>query len=478
MDTLADIKIINGRLVTPDGVRQAALTATGGLITGIGTDLPEARRTIDAKGNWVLPGGVDSHAHIEQRSGMGLFNADTFETATASAALGGTTTVISFAAQSKGERLRTTVEHYAARSRRGARIDHAFHLSISDTNAPDFESDLKNLADEGHRSLKVFTTYNIGLNDAQILGVLMAAREAGQLVCVHAENDAMIAWMRAALVARGKTAPPWHAVSRPRLAEVEAVGRICTFAEFTGTPVMLFHISTVEALGVIAATRKRGGPVWAETCPHYLLSDDNVLTRADGGKWMCSPPQRTAEDSAALWQGLADGTLDLVSSDHAPYRYDETGKLANGPGAPFTEIANGLPGLQTRLPLLFDAMVSGDKGGVEAFARVTATAPADLYGLPGKGRIAAGADADLVIWDPARRWTYGANDLADNVGYNPWEGHSVTGWPVLVVQRGRVIVEDGKLLAEPGDGKWLERPALGATPPAAPAPEVREMGGF
>jgi dihydropyrimidinase len=197
--------------------------------------------------------------------------------------------------------------------------------------------------------------------------------------------------------------------------------------------------------------------VLAETCPHYLFMTADVLDQPQGAKWMCSPPQRGPADQQALWQGLREGVLDLVSSDHAPYRHDETGKLRAGRDAPFPEIANGMPGLETRLPLMFDAMMSGEAPDPEGFARLTATAAAQIYGLPRKGRIAEGFDADLVIWDPARHVTYGADDLHDNVGYNPWEGRTVTGWPETVLLRGQVVAHQGECLAAPGTGRWLAR---------------------
>jgi dihydropyrimidinase len=261
------------------------------------------------------------------------------------------------------------------------------------------------------------------------------------------------------------------------MAEIEAVERMCRFAEFLAQPVMLFHISTAEAVVAVARAKARGAPVRAETCPHYLLQTAMVLDRpgVEGAKWMCSPPQRTAQDQTALWAALACGTLDLVSSDHAPYRMDETGKLAAGPAPAFDRIANGLPGLETRLPLLFDAMVTQGRGGPEAFARLTATAPARLYGLAGKGEIAPGFDADLVLWDPARQVTYGADDLHDNAGYNPWEGHTVTGWPETVLLRGQVIMHGGRFLATPGTGRRVPRPVPGFTATEPPAPEVRYL---
>jgi dihydropyrimidinase len=476
-----DLIIRNGLLVTPDavtpgdlGVRDGSIVAVGGASGPLGGT---AARVIDAGGQPVLPGGVDPHCHIEQMSGMGLMNADSFETATRSAALGGTTTVISFAAQAKGSPIAQTVADYSARARRGAMIDHAFHITATDSGVPGFAADLAQAIGAGHRSIKVFTTYDIRLSDRQILDIMALAKRAGALVCVHAENDAMIGWTKDALLAAGLDRPEHHALSHPRLAEIEAVERMIRFAEFLAQPVMIFHVSTTQALASIRAARARGVPVWAETCPHYLLMTDAVLRRdgVEGAKWMCSPPQRTAADCAALWDGLADGTLDLVSSDHAPYRFDATGKLAAGPAPGFDRIANGLPGLETRLPLLFDAMVSGGRGGLSAFARVTADAPARLYGLATKGRIAPGMDADLVLWNPSRRKTFGADDLHDNVGYNPWEGRRITGWPEIVIQRGNVIVEGGECLARPGDGHWVARPAIGTVPVAAPAPELRGL---
>lgn len=464
-----DLVVHDGRVITPRGIVEGDVAIENGKIVSVGKPVSQAKSRVSAKGKWVMPGGVDPHAHIEQMSGMGQWNADTFETATKSAAMGGTTSVISFAAQAEGQALSETVSDYAARASRGAMIDYAFHITLTDTDVAGFESDLAALIHAGHRSLKVFTTYNIQLSDAQLLRIFQQARLHGALVCVHAENDAIIAQAREDLVRAGQVTPLDHARSRPRMAEIEAVERICRFAEYLDQPVMVFHISTREGAAAIGAAKSRGAPVWAETCPHYLFMTETVLDKPglEGAKWMCSPPQRGARDQEALWNALSNGSLSLVSSDHAPYRYDETGKLSAGPDPGFHQIANGLPGLETRLPLLFDAMVTQGRGGPEAFAEVTSHAPATLYGLQQKGAIDEGLDADIVIWDPTKTVTYGANDLHDNVGYNPWEGHCVTGWPEHVFLRGQAVVKDGVFLGEPGNGVWIDRPILATKPKGA-----------
>lgn len=466
MGAEVDLVIRDGWVVTPGGVVEGDLAIANGEIVSVGTPVADAKSSISAGGRWVMPGGVDPHAHIEQMSGMGQWNADTFETATKSAAMGGTTTVISFAAQGSKQSLADTVADYAARARRGAMIDYAFHITLTDTGVASFEDDLAKLIDAGHRSLKVFTTYNIQLNDAELLRIFTLARQNGALMCVHAENDAIIAQAKEALIAARHVTPSDHAKSRPRMAEIEAVERICRFAEYLDQPVMLFHISTSEGAAAVKAAQARGAPVWAETCPHYLFMTHDVLDKPalEGAKWMCSPPQRTVTDQEALWNALHDETLSLVSSDHAPYRFDESGKLAAGPDAGFHQIANGLPGLETRLPLMFDAMVSNGRGGPEAFARLTATAPARLYGLKRKGAIAEGMDADIVIWNPDKQVTYSADDLHDNVGYNPWEGRCIQGWPEHVILRGETLVKEGAFFGTPGHGQWIERPELATKP--------------
>ncbi|MFN3823318.1 MAG: dihydropyrimidinase [Pseudorhodobacter sp.] len=468
-----DLIIAGGIVVGPDGRGAADVVIRGDRVISVGDATGLPGRRIDAAGQLVMPGGVDSHCHIEQLSGAGLMNADTFETATRSALAGGTTTTVSFAAQHPGMNLAQVVAEYEARAAAGAMGDYAFHMILSDTGGTTLSHDLPALMDRGHRSVKIFTVYDkVRVEDVAILDILQTVRGQGGLVCVHAENDGMIRWMTARLLAAGRTAPRHHAIAHPKLAEVEAVSRICLFAEFTGQPVMLFHISCAEVLAVLRAARARGAPVMGETCPHYLFQTVDVLEApmADAAGYLCSPPQRDAEDQAALWSGLATGDLAAVTSDHAPYRLDASGKFAHGAEAPFSRIANGLPGLQMRLPLMFDAMVSGGAGaggrlGPERFVDLTATMPARTFGLTGKGRIAAGMEADIAIWNPGREVVLG--DTLDGTGYNPWAGRRVTGWPETVLRRGEVVVQAGRVLARPGSGR---RVAMDKSPAMAPHP--------
>ncbi len=467
-----DLVIRGGTIVTSHGVFKADLGIAGERIAALAERLPAGLDEIDARGKYVMPGGVDPHCHIEQLSGGGIMNADTFETATRSAAFGGTTSVISFAAQHRDMNLATVVADYTALAAKGAIIDHAFHLMVANPDKQTITHDLPALIRAGHRSVKVFMTYDkVQVNDEQLLDVLLVARQNGALVCVHAENHAMLKWMGERLVERGYVHPRYHAPSHPRAAEAEAFHRLIAFAEFIDQPIVIFHVSTAEGADIIRQARGRGVKIFAETCPHYLFqtADDLDLPGFEGARMICSPPQRTEADQSALWQALALGDLQMISSDHAPYRMDESGKFSAGKSPSFKQIANGMPGLEMRLPLLFDAMVShAPKAGViEALCRfvdVTSTAPARIYDLAGKGSIGIGMDADLAIWDPERE-TVLTDALHDNTGYNPFRGRTITGWPETVLRRGSVIVSGGQLHGKPGEGRLLLREAGPATTP-------------
>jgi len=456
-----DLMIRGGRVATASDVFEADVAISGETIAAIGRRLGPAEREIDARDKLVLPGGVDSHCHIEQLSAAGIMNADTFESATTSAAFGGTTTVISFAAQHVGMQLTQVLEEYHALARKGAVIDYAFHTIIADPTRATLEQDLPALIKQGHGSIKIFMTYDrLKIDDEPLLDILVAAREGGALLCAHAENHGIISWMTKRLLAGGYTDPKYHAISHARFSEAEAFNRLIGMAALVDQPIMIFHVSTAEGAKVIRDARGQGLKVFAETCPQYLFltADDLDRPGVEGAKWMCSPPPRRSSDQEALWTALSLGDLQTISSDHAPYRFDATGKLRAGPAPNFKQVANGLPGLETRLPLLFDAMVSQGRLGLEKFVELTATAPAKIYNLhPRKGSIAIGADADIAIWDPNRRVTISDDLMHDRAGYTPYAGRVVQGWPDTVLSRGRIIVENGTLSAAPGSGRFLPR---------------------
>ena len=314
-------------------------------------------------------------------------------------------------------------------------VDYAFHLIVANPDRKTLDVDLPALAAEGHASIKVFMTYDlIKIDDDALLDILLIARRNGALVCVDAENHGMISWMVKRLLANGHRAPRYHAISHPRASESEAITRLIAASEMLDQPVMIFHVSSARGAAVIREARGRGLKVFAETCPQYLFLTRHDFDKPglDGAKWMCSPPSREASDQEALWRALALGDIQTVSSDHAPYAFDETGELSAGPEANFKQIANGLPGLETRLPLLFDALVSKGRPefegrGLAAVVDLTATSPASIYNLRGKGAIQIGYDADIAIWDPCMSVTLADGMLHDRTGFTPFAGRVVTG---------------------------------------------------
>jgi dihydropyrimidinase len=465
--------IRGGSVATTSDVFEADVAIQGETIVAIGRDLPPGRREIDARGKLVLPGGIDSHCHIEQLTAAGIINADTFETGTVAAAFGGTTTVIPFAAQHVGLSLPEVVADYHALARKGAVVDYAFHMIVADATEATVTEHIPALVREGYGSIKVFMTYDrLKVEDGYLLDVLCAAREARAMVCVHAENHGMIAWMGKRLVERGYTAPKYHAVSHPRLAETEAFHRLIALAALVDQPIMIFHVSTAEGTRIIRQARGEGQKVFGETCPQYLFQIRADLDRPgiEGAKWMCSPPQRTEADQEALWRALDLGDLQTVSSDHAPFRLDETGKLRAGPNPPFKQIGNGQPGLETRLPILFDAMVSNGRLGLSKFVDLAATAPARIYNLARKGSIAVGLDADIAIWDPACKVTLSDETVRDATGYSPYPGRRIQGWPETVLVRGTVVIEDAAVRVAPGFGRFLPRGGGEAAKPTGRLP--------
>jgi dihydropyrimidinase len=454
-----DTVIRGGHVVTAEQSFVGDVGIKGGIVTALDGQLGPASREIDARGKLVLPGGVDSHCHVEQLSGMGLMCADDFYSATVSAAFGGTTTIIPFAAQHRGQSLREVVKAYHGCAEPKAVVDYAFHLIISDPTDQVMGQELPALIQDGYTSFKVYMTYDkLKLSDYQLLDVLALARREGALVMVHAENHDMIQWLAKRLVEAGHVRPPFHATAHARLAESEATNRAVALAELVDAPLLIVHVSSAEAVEVIRTAQKRGLRIYGETCPQYLFltADDLDKPGVEGAKFCCSPPPRDAAAQEAVWQGLKDGTFQVFSSDHAPYTFDKAGKLPKGEHTTFKEMANGVPGLEIRLPMLFSEGVGKRRLSLAEFVAVTATNHAKLYGLyPKKGTIAVGSDADIAIWDPEKEVTISTAMLHDRVGYTPYEGRTIQGWPVVVLSRGRVVVENGTLNAERGSGRFL-----------------------
>ena len=473
-----DLVIRNGAVATAADTSACDIGIKDGVVAMLGKNLGPGARDIDASGHLILPGGIDSHCHIEQRSSAGVVCADDFYSGTVAAAFGGTTTVIPFAAQHRGQSLRQVVEEYHQAARPKAVIDYAFHLIITDPTADVLGQELPALIRDGYTSFKVYMTYDLlQLDDGQMLDILAAARREGALVMVHAENYDMIKWLTTRLLEKGLGAPRYHAVSHARLAEGEATNRAVALSQLLDVPILIVHVSAAEAIEVIRNAQTQGLKIYGETCPQYLFltADDIAKPGLEGAKFCCSPPPRDHHAQEAVWTGLKNGTFQVFSSDHAPYRFDASGKLPHGDRTTFKDIANGVPGIELRLPLLFSEGVQAGRLDLNAFVALTATNHAKLYGLyPKKGTIAVGSDADIAIWDPEREVTVTAGLLHDNVGYTPYEGRKLKGWPVTVLSRGRIVVDDGKLAAARGSGVFLPcalsafaRPAGAAVPELA-----------
>jgi len=481
-----DLTVRGGTVATATETRRCDVGIRDGRISAVEPVLAAGARDVDASGKLVLPGGVDAHCHVEQLSSTGRMCADDFYTATVSAAFGGTTTIIPFAAQHKGDSLIQVTDDYARRAAEKSVIDYAFHLIIADPTERALDVELPALVKRGVTSLKVYMTYDLlRLDDGQLLDVLAAADREGALVMVHAENHEMIRWIAKRLLARGHGAPKFHALSHSPLAESEATGRVIHLSRLLGVPVLIVHVSGIEAVTTIRAAQRLGAEVYAETCPQYLFltAEDSDKPGLEGAKYCCSPPPRDARSQEAVWQGLIDGTFQVFSSDHAPYRFDESGKLPLGGRTTFKEMANGVPGLEVRLPLLFSEGVGNGRLSLNQFVALTSTQPATLYGLaPRKGTLAVGADADIALWDPQREVTLNAALMHDNVGYTPYEGKVVRGWPDTVISRGRIVVADGRLQAERGSGRFVPcgtpEPIVRQRPPGAEPSLLRTLTGL
>ena len=460
------VLVRNGRVVTASESVEADLFVDGERIAlvGQGLSLP-ADTVIDASGCLVLPGGIDAHTHLDMTAG-GVTSADDFETGTRAAAFGGTTTVVDFATPEPGESLLAALEAWRRKAEGRAAVDYGFHMALRGLGDTTLGEMARLTRDEGVTSFKLYLAYPgvLQVDDATFFRALLGARECGALTLVHAENGGVIDVLVRQALARGETAPRYHAITRPPETEAEATARAVSLATMAGAPLYVVHLSCAAALAHVSAARDRGLPVHAETCPQYLFLSTADYDRPgfEGARYVMSPPLRELSDQEALWRGLAGGDLEVVATDHCPFTLADKDRGRDD----FSRIPNGAPGIETRMMLLWDGGVRAGRIDAQRFVELTATAPARLFGLwPRKGTIAVGSDADLVVWDPEREAHFSAETLHMRVDYSPYEGRVVRGGPAFVLSRGEVLVDHGEWKGRPGRGRFLKR----AHGPARPA---------
>jgi dihydropyrimidinase len=454
-----DTVIRSGTIVTATDTYAADIGISGGRISAIGANLPveNAQKVIEAPGMLVIPGGIDVHTHLDMPFG-GTKSADDFESGTIAAAYGGTTTLIDFAIQYKGQTLRHALDAWMKKAEGKATIDYAFHCIITDIEGAQLD-ELKAFVREGVPSFKLFMAYPgiFMLDDASIFKTMNAAADCGGMICMHAENGGAIDVIVQRALAEGKRSPKYHALTRPTTAEAEATNRAIALAEIAGTPVYIVHLSCNEALEKVREARDRSLRVYAETCPQYLyLSlDDMDAPGFEGAKYVFTPPLREKWHQEKLWQGLAKDDLQVVSTDHCPFCMKEQKELGKDD---FTKIPNGGPGIEHRLSLVYSGGVHGGKFSANRFVQLVSTAPAKLFGLyPRKGTIAVGSDADIVIFDANEQQTISVATHHMRVDYSMFEGTRVKGVTKTVLSRGNVIIENGKFVGRPGAGQFLKR---------------------
>lgn len=471
------ILIRNGTVVTADEVKVADVLCVGETITavGVGLEAPEGAEVVDVTGKYVFPGFIDPHVHIYLPF-MGTYAKDDYESASKAAVVGGTTTLIEMCCPSRSEDPLEALALWKSKAEGLSVCDYTFHLGVTrfDESTP---AKLKQAVEqEGIPSFKVFLAYKgaFGIDDKELYQTLKTAKELGAIVTAHCENAELVAELQAKLVAEGKVGPEWHEPSRPIEVETEGCHHLMTFAELTGAHVYVVHTSCAEAVAVLSAARERGVKVWVETVIPYLVLDKTYAELPDfeGAKYVMSPPIREARHQPVLWAGLADGTIDTVGTDHAPFDFQtqkhmghsDAQKALNadytprGEAANFTLIPNGIPSVEDRVNLLFTEGVKKGRLDLRTFVKVASTQAAKLFGLyPKKGHIAPGCDADLVVYDPDYRGAISASTHLMKTDYSGFEGRVIEGRPSLVTVRGRVVAREGQVTAQAGHGQFLPR---------------------
>jgi dihydropyrimidinase len=454
--------IRNGTIVNAHQSQKADVLIDGEKIHAIGSFPDEVADSIlDATGMLVIPGGIDAHTHLDMPFG-GTTSSDDFETGTRAAAIGGTTSLVDFAIQAKGTKMRDALDTWWKKADNRACIDYGLHMIVTDLGEAGLE-DMDSLVGEGVASFKLFMAYPgvLMVDDATIFKAMAQTAKNGALICMHAENGGVIDVIVQRALAEGKTAPIYHALTRPTIAEAEAVHRAIAMAEMAGAPVYIVHLSSEDALNQVREARDRGLPAFAETCPQYLLLSIEKLALPDfeGAKYVFTPPLREKENLPKLWDGLKHDHLQVVSTDHCPFCFEDQKILGKDS---FAKIPNGGPGIENRMQLMYHHGVNEHKLSVNRFVEITSTTPARIFGMyPKKGVIAAGSDADIVIWDPEAEHLISAKTHHMRVDYSMFEGWRVKGNAKTVLSRGEVIVEGGSYLGKAGRGQYLRRAARG-----------------
>ena len=460
--------IKNGTLITATETFEADILMEGEKISLIGKDLQHPKADIiDAKGKLIMPGGIDPHVHLDLPM-FGTVSSDDHYTGHKAAAFGGTTTVMDFVVL-EPEGFQHSVDLWFEKSAKAA-IDYSFHMNLTRFDDK-IAKEIPVLREIGITTLKVFTAYNgrLRIDDGSIFRAMQIARENGMLVMAHCENGDVIDRLTEQALAAGHTTPEWHALTRPGWGGVEATLRIAGMAAAADTTAYIVHMNLAGEVDMLKYARERGVKVMGETCPQYLFFTIDDLRRPDGAKWICSPPMRSAQDNARLWDGLSEGILQTIGTDHCPFFYDGTQTIVYEgheialPGKElgkhdFTKIPNGLPGIEDRMPVMWTCGVGMGRITANQFVAYNSTNPAKIFGLyPRKGALLAGSDADLVIWDPEKKVKYGIARAHQRTDYNLYEGWELTGMPEKVFLRGKMIVDGDQWLGNAGEGQFLKR---------------------
>lgn len=462
--------ITNGTIVTEEKSQPADLLFENGRIIKIAEKInrEQGMKVVDASGLLVLPGGVDVHVHLDLPM-FGTVSSDDHYTGTKAAAFGGTTTVIDFISQDSDDLLKN-VKALKEKAASKAAVDYSFHANITHLTEK-VEKDIPLLVKEGITSIKVFTAYNdrLRLQDGEIFKVMRIARDHGILTMLHAENGDVIELMVNEAIAAQHLTPEWHAKTRPSWGAVESVMRASAISAMADAPLYIVHMNAAGEVDMLDYAQKHGLKVFGETCPQYLFFTEDELDRPDGAKWICSPPMRTQKDQRRLWEGLENGIIQTIATDHCPFFYNGSkpilyeGNPVAIPGkelgkGDFTKIPNGLPGVGDRMPVLWTEMVVSGKFTPSQFVKMTCASPAKLFGMyPQKGTLQVGSDADLVLWDPQKNVQYGVAFSQQRTDYNLYEGWKLQGFPVSVFSRGELIVDHGSWFGEPGRGRFVSR---------------------